>query len=207
MNLKAITIQYSHHHNKRSLFPHWNGSLYCSCFEGKRLKDLIKNWKGEIVIDETGEIKVKEERDMTSTNLSGPGQTMTTETYVTEFAHFINSDDTGELLKSLFCDFPKGLFVNLSPEDQLSFIHKLDSCVKTIKVYQQSAEINHRNKIESLDLEDRIKLKRKDQEYKIKPSKEESEKRDKETKLQKMVKMLRDMNISEEQIKVIVHGK
>lgn len=206
MNLRSIAIQYWHHHNKRTIFPHYDGSLYCSCPEGLRIKENAKNWKGSIMIDEGGEIKVKEERDLTGIPLSGPGQKMETDTYLNKFSEFINSTNPAELMKSLFCSIPEKMFLDMNADEQLDFIHKLDSCVLTLKVYQQSAEVNHRNKVESLELEEQVKLKKKDREFRAAPALKDSAKKDELTKQQKFVKMLRDTGMSEEQILVIVHG-
>ena len=158
------------------------------------------------MIDEGGEIKIKEERDMTGLVLSGPGQTMETSVYLSNFADFVNSTDPGSLMRSLFCDIPERMFLDLNADEQQQFIHKLDSCVKVLKVYQQSAEVNHRNKVESLELEEQVKLKKKDREFKAKPALADMEKRDKQTKQEKFVKMLRDSGMKEEQILMIVHG-
>jgi len=207
LKLSAIATQYWHHHNKRSLFPHYDDTkLFCSCPEGQRIKELSQSWKGKIMIDEGGEIKIKEERDMTGLVLSGPGQTMETSVYLSNFADFVNSTDPGSLMRSLFCDIPERMFLDLNADEQQQFIHKLDSCVKVLKVYQQSAEVNHRNKVESLELEEQVKLKKKDREFKAKPALADMEKRDKQTKQEKFVKMLRDSGMKEEQILAIVHG-
>ena len=158
------------------------------------------------MIDEGGEVKIKEERDLTGLILSGKSQAMETEVYLKNFSEFINSDNPGLLMRNLFCDYPEKLFLDLTPDEQLEFIHKLDSCVKMLKVYQQSAEVNHRNKVESLELEEQVKLKKKDASYKAKPALADMAKRETQTKQEKFVKMLRDTGMSEEKILEIVHG-
>jgi len=163
--------------------------------------------------DENGEIKVKEERDMTGITLSGDNQSIETTAYLQSFAEFINSENPQELLRTLFCDIPEKSFLDLNPEEQLDFVHKLDRCVKTIKIYSQSAEVNRRNKVETLDLEEQVKLRKKDREYQAKPRVLDTEKLNKETKQQKFVNMLRSMKdkndkrvYSEEQILLMIHG-
>lgn len=159
---------------------------------------------------ETGELKVRSESgsiESSSPILSGPGQTMTKESYIAEFTKFINSDNPRELMRMTLSDIPDRLFLELTAFEQLDFIHKLDSCVRIFKVYQQSAEFNHRNKVESLELEEQIELRKKDQKFKVKPSEEEQSKKRKETQQEKLVKQLRDCGFSEEKILEMVHGK
>lgn len=158
---------------------------------------------------ENGELEIKTEGSIENAPpvLSGPNQSMTKDFYVMKFAEFINSENPRELLSTLFCDIPDKLFLDLTAYEQLDFIHKLDTCVKIIKVYQQSAEFNHRNKVEALDLNDQVEIRKKDREYRVKPSDEDRAKRDKDTKLQKLVKTLRESGFSEEKILEMIHGK
>lgn len=164
--------------------------------------------------DETGEIKIKEERDMTGLVLSGTNQSIETAVYLKSFADFINSDNPKELLRTLFCDIPEKMFLDLTPDEQLDFVHKLDLCVKTIKIYSQSAEVNRRNKAETLELEEQVRLKKKDASYKVRPQENDKVRVNSETKQEKFVNMLRSMKgsdgkrtYSEEQILLMIHGE
>lgn len=154
--------------------------------------------------DDEGNVTIKEESTMVNEgvaiHLSGPEQNIKVQEYLTRFSEFVNTNDTKNLLQSLFCDIPEGFFLDFPPEDQLDYIHKLDDCVKVIKIYAQTAEKNHRDKVENLDLEERVRLKKKDAQYKAKPREEDSIKRDKETKQMKLVKTLREAGFSEEDI-------
>lgn len=217
MKLQSIAIQYSIHFG-RSLKINTNNEIYttiphknCNCLEFQRINNLIKESKTMIKENpETGDLEIVSGGNSIESSppiLSGPGQTMTKESYIAEFAKFINSDNPRELMRMTLSDIPDRLFLELTAFEQLDFIHKLDSCVRIFKVYQQSAEFNHRNKVETLELDEQVELRKKDQKFKVKPSEEENQKKRKETQQEKLVKQLRDLNYSEEDILRMVHGK
>jgi hypothetical protein len=158
------------------------------------------------MIDESGEIKIKEERDMTAVNLSGNNQRIPTEVYIKTFSEFINSENVALLARSLFCDYPDKGYLELTPDERVEFIHKLGYCADVLRVYQQSAAKHHEDTLNSLELDERIRLKKKDQAYQSKPALIDSARRETQTKQEKFVKMLRDTGMSEEKILEIVHG-
>jgi hypothetical protein len=180
---------------------------HCDC---ERVLNEVKNWKGIIMQDENGEIVIKEERDMTGLTLTQ----IDTESYLKSFSEFINSENPKELLRTLFCDVPEKMFLELTPDEQLDFVHKLDQCVKVIKIYSQSAEVNRRNKVETLELEEQVRINKKDKAYKVRPIEKNLERTNTETKQEKFVNMLRSMKnpdgtrtYTEEQILAMIHGE